>query len=242
MASSPSIELFSDSQVGMLAQEDSTFDSGEFYDVYSYGFTIGQNLILDVVSTEFNTYIMAVSPSEKQFYNDNYYEDDPAKTDAGLDIYIEEAGTWYIYVSSSKASEVGNYELLISDIGTEEVAEDSTEDVSVDVTDMTTTKARSSNMGQLALGDNILDDGSYVDYYSVDLAAGQEASFSVVSADFETYIGVMKPSGDILELDEQADTTRSKITLTVEEAGTWFVFVSSVSAGQEGNYLLSIKK
>ena len=177
LASSPSTELFSDSQVGTLAQEDSTFDSGEFYDVYSYEFTVGQNLILDVVSTEFDTYIMAVSPSEEQFYNDNYFEDDPAKTDAGLDIYVEEAGTWYVYVSSSKVGEVGNYELLISDIGTEDVAEESTEDVSVDVTDMTTTKARSSNMGQLALGDNILDDGSYVDYYSVDLEAGQEASF-----------------------------------------------------------------
>ncbi len=242
LASSPSTELFSDSQIGTLAQEDSAFDSGEFYDVYNYEFTVGQNLILDAVSTEFDTYIMAVSPSEEQFYNDNYFEDDPAKTDAGLDIYVEEAGTWYVYVSSSKVGEVGNYELLISDIGTEDIAEESTEDVSVDVTDMTTTKARSSNMGQLASGDNVLDDGSFVDYYSVDLEAGQEASFSVVSADFETYIGVMNPSGEILEFDEQADTTRSKITLTVEETGTWFVFVSSVSAGQEGNYLLSIKK
>ena len=244
--------LFSDSQQGILAVGDSAFDSGEFYDSYSYDFTVGQTLILDAVSTEFDTYIMAVSPSEQQFFNDNYNTEDPSKMDAGLDIVVEEAGTWTVLVSSSKVGEVGNYSLLISDIGdgTEEPLTDAgdventeaTTDVSVDVTDMTTTKARSTNLGRLESGDNTLDDGSYVDYYLIDLVAGQEAIFSVVSADFETYIGVMKPSGEMLELDEQQDTSRSRITLNVEEAGTWFVFVTSVSAGQEGNYLLSIKK
>jgi hypothetical protein len=234
--------LFKDEKQGTLATSDATFDSGEYYDAYEYEFTLGQNLIFDVVSSEFDTYIMAVSPSNQQYYNDNYNTDDPAKTDAGLDIYIEEAGTWNVYVSSSKVGEVGNYRLLISDIGLQDSADTgATGDISIDITDMTSTKARSTNMGQLAYGDNTLQDGSYVDYYSVELEAGQEATFSVLSADFETYLGVMKPNGEMLEFEGE-DKARSKITLTVEESGTFFVFVTSTTAGQEGNYLLSIKK
>lgn len=231
-------ELLKIIEDGQLSKSDAKFESGEFYDVYSYEFTLGQNLIMDVISSEFNTYIMAVSPSGQKYYNDDYYADDPSKTDAGLDIYVEEAGTWYIYASSAKVGEVGNYSLLISDIGNQG---STTEAPPVDVKDMTSTKGRSSNMGQLALGDDTLDDGSYVDYYSVDLEAGQEATFSVVSADFETYLGVLKPSGEVIEFEGE-DKSRSKITFRVEESGTYFIFVTSTTSGQEGNYLLSIKK
>jgi hypothetical protein len=249
--------LFSDYQVGTLGQTDLKYESGEYYDIFNYDFSLGQNLIIDVISSDFNTYVTAVSPSGEQYYNDDYYADDPENTNAGLDIYVEEPGAWQIHVSSSLVAEVGNYELYLSDIGVSdgtdtgstevessevESSTAGTEAPDIVITDMNSTKARSTNMGRLEPGDDILDDGSYVDYYSINLEVGQSVSFSLVSADFETYLGVMKPSGEVLELDEQSDSSRSKISLTVEEAGIWYIFVTSSSAGQEGNYLLSIKR
>jgi Putative metallopeptidase len=242
-------DLFSDLQEGTLSSGDSTYDTGEYYDVYSYDFVVGQSLIVDAISTEFDTYLAVTYPNGETYANDNYSED---STDGGLDVLVEEAGTYSFYVTSSKPEETGAYSFYVSDIGTEEAGtateptgtQGSTEDpqVNVDVTDLSTTKARNSNIGVLESGDDTLDDGSYVDYYSVDLEAGQEVSFNLVSADFNTYLGVMNPGGEVLELDEQQDESRSKITLNVEEAGTWFVFVTSINAGEEGNYLLSIKK
>jgi hypothetical protein len=52
----------------------------------------------------------------------------------------------------------------------------------------------------------------------------------------------MNPSGEVQELDEQEDASRSRITLDVAETGTWYIIVTSTTSGQEGNYLLSIKK
>jgi hypothetical protein len=242
--------LFTDYQQGSLSSGDSAYQSGEFYDVYSYDFSQGQIFIVDAFSSEFNTFLVAEAPSGEQVYNDDYATDG-SSTDAGLDLEITESGTWTIYVSSSKVGETGTYDFYISEYdpnaqnaSTEPTdttdVQASTQDINI--TDMTTTKARSSNIGVLEAGDSTLDDGSYVDYYSVDLSAGQEAVFSLVSADFNTYLGVMKPSGEILELDEQDDGSRSRITLKVEETGVWYVIVTSVSAGEEGNYLLSIKK
>lgn len=244
-------DLFSDLQEGTLSSGDSAYETGEYYDVYSYDFSVGQNIIVDAISSEFDSYLVVTYPNGEQFANDNYSED---STDAGLDVPVEEAGTYTFYVTSSKKEETGAYSFYISDIGTQEETggteptgtqastQDPVQETSIDVTDLSSTKARNSNIGVLESGDDTLDDGSYVDYYSVDLEAGQEVAFSLVSADFNTYLGVMKPNGDILELDEQQDESRSRITLTVEETGTWFVLVTSVSAGEEGNYLLSIKK
>ncbi len=250
-------DLFSDLQEGTLSAGDSAYDSGEYYDVYSYDFSVGQNLIVDAISSEFDSYLEVLYPNGEKYYNDNYKED---ATDAGLDVLIQEAGTYSFYVSSSKVGETGVYSFYISDIGTEEAGTATTEpgtteptgtqassqdpvaEANIDITDLSSTKARNSNLGMLGPSDDTLDDGSYVDYYTVDLTAGQDVSFSVVSADFNTYLGVMRPSGEVLELDEQQDESRSRITLSIEETGTWFVFVTSISAGEEGNYLLSIKK
>jgi hypothetical protein len=242
-------DLFTDFQQGSLSAGDSAYESGELYDAYSYEFSEGQIFIVDAFSSDFNSYLVAQSPSGEQVYNDDYATDG-SSTDAGLDLEITESGTWTIYVTSSQVDETGSYDFYISEVDpnaqtTTDTADTtgvqaSTQDISI--TDMTTTKARSSNIGVLEAGDSTLDDGSYVDYYSVDLAAGQEAVISLVSADFSTYLGVMTPGGEILELDEQEDSSRSRITLNVEETGVWYVIVTSAITGEEGNYLLSIKK
>ncbi len=242
-------DLFSDLQEGTLSSGDSSYEAGEYYDIYSYDFVVGQSLIVDAISAEFDTYLVVTYPNGETYANDNYGED---STDGGLDVLVEEAGTYTFYVTSAKPSETGAYSFYISDIGTEAAgtaseptgtqASSEEPEVTVDVTDLSSTKARNSNIGVLEAGDDTLDDGSYVDYYSVDLEAGQQAALNLVSADFNTYLGVVNPSGEILELDEQQDSSRSGITLNAEETGTWFVFVTSVSSGEEGNYLLSIKK
>jgi hypothetical protein len=242
-------ELFTDYQQGNLSAGDSTYESGEFYDAYSYDFSEGQIFIVDAFSSDFNTYLQAVAPSGEQVYNDDYATDG-SSTDAGLDLEITESGTWTIYVSSSKVGETGSYDFYISEYDSNAQTSTDTTDTNdvqastqdISITDMSSTKARESNIGVLEPGDSTLDDGSYVDYYSVDLTTGQEAVISLVSADFNTYLGIMTPSGEILELDEQEDTSRSRITLNVEETGVWYVIVTSVSTGEEGNYLLSIKK
>ncbi len=115
---------------------------------------------------------------------------------------------------------------------------------SLDITNLNADRARVSNIGRLEPGDELLDDGSYFDVYSIDLQPGQEVVVSLVSSDFNTYVALISPDVDeFFELDELPDeANRSRISLSIPYAGTWYVMVTSVNPGETGNYLLSIKQ
>jgi Bacterial pre-peptidase C-terminal domain len=126
----------------------------------------------------------------------------------------------------------GAYQLAISD-GKKAVA--------VEQGDLTTSLGQGSMMGQLATGDTALNDGSLVDYYTIALKVGQSLDVSVMSADFDAYIGLIKPSGEVLEANRSEDGTSARLDITADEAGVWYVIVTSAKPGQTGNYLVSIR-
>lgn len=115
---------------------------------------------------------------------------------------------------------------------------------SLSLPNLTTTKANLTNSGRLEAGDQLLDDGSYFDIYTIDLQAGQEVTITLLSADFSTYVGLV--SNDMtytFETDEfPDDINRSRISATIAEAGSYYIVVTSTQSQETGNYLLSIRQ
>lgn len=233
-------------------------ETGEYYHKYSYDFAAGEHVVIALSSEVFDTYVYASSPSGENFVNDDY---ETMKSLSRIEFNAPESGTYNVYVTTNEVGEVGDYKMVIGqNIGsvlddsdpeipvteTSPPATDpqaSTGSTTIDITDLTSSKARNTNLGVLEEGDDSLDAGELVDYYSVDMNQGQEAILTLVSADFNTYLGIMNPAGEVFETDEVADDpNRSRLTITAQESGTWYVFVTSVAPGEKGNYLLSIKK
>lgn len=218
-------------------------ETGEFYHIYDYEFTKGERVVIALTSTEFDTFLYAKTPSGEYFVNDDYENQSSLSR---IDFVAPEDGNYEVYVTTHDVGEVGYYEMVIGRqeaVVAEPQASASTEGTSFNITDMTSSKARSTNLGVLEAGDELLDSGEYVDFYSMDLSEGQEVKFTLVSADFNTYMAVMSPSGEFFEEDElPADDSRFQFALNVTEAGIWYIFVTTQNPGESGNYLLSVKK
>ena len=66
--------------------------------------------------------------------------------------------------------------------------------------------------GTLAAGDCVLDDGTFIDFYSFNGTAGQPVSISLTSSVFDTYLFLLDSNGDIVEEnDDSGNSTDSRI-------------------------------
>ncbi len=214
------------------------YQSGQFFDDYQYTFEKGQKASVVLSSLEFDAYLIVISPSGEEVTNDDY-EDQFGL--ARVDFDVKETGRYTIFATSYQEGESGAYHLAVSD-GQKAIAQQQTaSQTSGQQNDLTTMIGKGSTSSALTTSDPALNDGSYVDSYTVRLERGQTLSVSVASAEFEAYVGLIKPSGGVIEGNRSQDGSLSRLEVQADEAGIWYVIVTSATPGQLGSYLLSIK-
>ncbi len=223
----PQATLYGDVLSGSLSSSDRRFDTGEYYQSYSYDFDAGETVTLALKSADFDTYLFAIAPSGRDYVNDDYQGQINLSR---LELVINEPGTWTVYVTSYTSGEMGDYQLAMA---RSEQANEASGSIP---------EALTTNTGRLEPGDELLEDGSYYDLYRLELQSGQTVVVTLVSADFNTYLALMTPSGNFIETDALSDSGRSRISLTAEESGEWFVIVTSEASGETGSYLLSVNR
>ncbi|MFI4859384.1 MAG: redoxin domain-containing protein [Phycisphaerales bacterium JB063] len=84
-------------------------------------------------------------------------------------------------------------------------------------------------------GDDTTADGKFVQTFEVELEAGERYRVDVSSDDFDTYLKIEAPSGELLENDD-ADGTNSRVNIRVAEAGVYTVHVTSYGQGESGGF------
>jgi hypothetical protein len=218
-----------------LNRNDRKYQSGQFFDDYQYTFEKGQQASVVLSSLEFDAYLIVISPSGQEVSNDDYENQFGL---ARVDFEVKESGLYTIFATSYEAGEAGAYQLAVSD-GRKAIAQQSTSQGQQN--DLTAMIGKGSTTGQLSTSDTALKDGSYVDSYTVRLSSGQELSVSAVSTEFEVYIGLIKPSGQIIEGNRSQDGSLARLDIQADEAGVWYVIVTSATPQQLGSYLLSVK-
>ncbi|MFC1628154.1 pre-peptidase C-terminal domain-containing protein [Gemmatimonadota bacterium] len=209
---------------GSLAKGDSRLETGEYYDSYTFEAEVGQTVVVDLRSSEFDTYLGIGSPSEELNENDDWEEGDT--THSRVEVDITESGTWSIVATSYEGEETGSYELTITISGG---------------------SAGSSSggprieSGELTRGDETIDTGEYVDLYTFEGTAGEQIVLDLRSVNFDTYLIALTPGQERHENDDfEGDVDRSLINLELTESGTYTVGVTSYEAGETGSYDLHI--
>lgn len=96
--------------------------------------------------------------------------------------------------------------------------------------------------GVLEPGDAVLEsDNSLYDIYTFDGAAGQTITIDLESSEFDTYLAILSPSGELLaENDDTDGSTNSSITITLGETGTFTIVVNGYDSTSQGEYLLTV--
>ncbi|MGE0788473.1 MAG: protein kinase [Sandaracinaceae bacterium] len=95
--------------------------------------------------------------------------------------------------------------------------------------------------GQLRPGDQQLQSGEYYDTYDFQWTAGTVVRLELDATDFDTYLILKAPSGVQLDNDDRfSGNLNAGIQTTLNETGTWQVLCTSFSAGQTGDYTLTV--
>ncbi len=95
---------------GSLRRGDSTLQSGEYFDEYTFQWAAGTQVQLDIHSSDFDSYIILKAPSGAQQDNDDRV---PGNLDAGLTVTLNETGQWRVLCTSFAAHTTGDYTLTV---------------------------------------------------------------------------------------------------------------------------------
>jgi hypothetical protein len=95
---------------GYLDGSDRALESGEYYDLYAFMGTAGQQIILDLHSSEFDPYIMVLGPDGQKYWNDDYEGD---RNRALLSLQLTVSGEYQVVVTSYRPGETVAYELKL---------------------------------------------------------------------------------------------------------------------------------
>ena len=94
---------------GMLQDGDDTLESGEFTDILTLDVQAGQTIRIEMVSDDFDPYLILRAPSGQQEDND----DAGGSTNARIDYRADETGTWRVSFTSASPGETGRYQATV---------------------------------------------------------------------------------------------------------------------------------
>lgn len=214
---------------GALAAGDDQLASGEFVDWFPLALEPGRTVTIDLASTEFDAYLMVVTPRGNRFENDDA-EDGGGTRNARIRRRFDEAGTYQIGVTSYQAGESGRYELRVA------VEEAETAPAASPAGAVALTAGRSTS-GQFAPGDATLASGEYVDAYTFEGRAGQTARIDMLSTAVDPYLIVRFPDGRQTENDDVGPNDRNaSVFLRLPADGTYQVLCTTYRPAEVGAY------
>ncbi len=212
---------------GELAEGDDLAEEGQYQDSYEIEAEAGQDLVVDLRSANFDTYLTVVAPDGETLENDDY----TGLGHSHVEQRVRVPGTYTVLVRSFGAGETGSYFVEYSQeegpvMGGEPEAE-------------APIGSGESINGVLEQGDALHEAGEFRDVYSFEAEAGEEVAFDLFSADFDTYLIVVSPDGTWTENDDyNGSLDHSHITLATDQAGEYMVIVTSYDMDETGDYLL----
>ncbi len=215
---------------GELAEGDSALDRGEFIDLHTVEGRPGQTLRVDLRSSEFDTYLIVRSPTGEQFDNDDF---EGQRDRSVLDVAMTEAGSYVIGVTSYDPGETGRYELHIDHADGASAGGGQAGDIRLTLGQPTS--------GSLTSQDEVLPTAQYYDLYTFDVDAGQSLRIDLSASQFDTYLRVLLPSGELLENDDfESRRDLSRIELMASQSGRLRVVATSYTPEAVGDYKLLV--
>ncbi|NJO41469.1 MAG: trypsin-like serine protease [Cyanobacteria bacterium CRU_2_1] len=207
---------------GMLSDESNVLPSDQsYFDAYTFEGTAGQQVVIQMSSSEFNPYLILLSPG-----GDNLAQDDDSAggTSSRIEITLPMDGIYTVLANTLSSGETGNYNLELSTTGTSPVLLE--------------------DEGMLGPNSQVLEsDGSLYEEYTFEGDAGQTVTISMESGDFDTYLILLGPDEQVVGQNDDASpsTLNSLLIVTLPATGTYRIIANSYDRSGQGAYTLVVR-
>jgi serine/threonine-protein kinase len=95
---------------GSLRRGDEQLQTGEYADSYFFQWTAGTTVVIQMDSTDFDTYLILKAPSGAQQDNDDR---EPGNLNAGITATLNETGRWQVMATSFSSGTTGDYTVTV---------------------------------------------------------------------------------------------------------------------------------
>lgn len=211
---------------GELAIGDMTHGEGMLIDWIDVQTEPGQTLEVDLISDEFDTFVIVQSPTNATAQNDDW-EGDSGRS--RLSTPITRPGVHRVGVTTFEPGMAGHYKLDIR------------------ITQGDDPRLQREIMaiipggeieGAITYGDVVRDGGRFTDRFYFDAHQGQHVVIDFKSNDFDTFLTLVLPDGEEILNDDFDGEGHSRITFEVEQPGPYRLFASSYGSDELGDYTL----
>ena len=222
--------------VGALGAGDSTLEGGALFDEYAIDVTAGRELVAIVTAVDFDPYVIAIPPVGEPIEVDDYGD---SRDVAVVEEIAVEGGSWRIRVTSYDSDESGDYALVLTTRRRTDAILTEEEFV---VTGALAAGAAPIS-GTLAEGDQVRDDDSWYDGWSLEVEEGERVVIVLASPDFDAYLTLVSPTGRTFNNDDDGEGgTDSRLDTVIDEAGRWIVVANTLNPGDTGAYRLTVER
>lgn len=248
---------------GELADGDAVDHEGRYVDTWLFQARPGVTYTITVESEEFDALLWAGPRFEGGIECHPCSEDDDGfgAPDSRIVLTTERGGPYVVRAGAYDEGQSGAYTLKVREYAGPAII-DSMEGVSTDtvVSDTLASAAapepapegdpvldrNTVTRGTLGGGDRVADDDSFVDVWRYQAEAGETHTFTMASAEFDTFLRVGRwRDGRFEELasdDDGAGGTDSRVRVMLPDMGEYQVHAGSFSPQQTGPYLLAVER
>lgn len=216
---------------GRLQDGDQRLDSGEYVDVWTFQGRAGQQVTVSMSSTEVDAYLMLRGPAGLSEWNDDRAT---GETNARITVRLPADGTYRISATTYEPGESGEYLISVVEGSGPGSGQEGGGEIQLGQT----------GSGRLALGDDRLSAGEFVDAWTFNGTPGESYVVRLSSGAFDSYLFVR---GEGLEEDNDDDpsgrgSTNSRLEFVMPSDGQVRIYATSYQADETGDYALVLSE
>jgi serine protease Do len=240
-----------------------------YFNAYTFEGRGGQQIIIDMKSTEIDPYLILLSPEGRDLAQD---DDSGGGTSARIVATLPSNGRYVVLANSYGAGELGNYDIRVGTSratppGPATPPSSPTPNVSPSLpnrpqqpaspTPNTPNRPSSpipnvpgqrgiilQEEGTLGPGSPVLrSDNSFYREYQFQGQAGQRVTIDLESTEFDPYLILVGPDNQVIEQNDDVgpNNTNAGITVTLPTTGTYRVIANSYDSSGRGRYRLTVR-
>lgn len=205
-------------QDGSLSSGDIRWETGAYVDWFTVNVEADTRLRILAVSVDFPPLVLTDTPEAGIQSGSSTLGASVAA------LRVQERGTVRVGITSASRDDTpvdGRYTILVEALEPEPPV-----------------RVGETRTGMLGPGDETTE-GRYVDTYSVPVAAGRRTAITMNSDEFDAYLSITLPSGELVEVDDTFGTNPSYQFIPADSSSLEVV-ATSLSGDTEGAYTLSV--